>query len=170
MTLTSTMAVFIFEYCTGGYFFLDETLHTKIKKRQTSRSELSSDSDRLLPSLDSGNEMSNWQQGEVTDADESLGHLGAAKHKSWDCSQQCDSCVMISTCCLNCTPRKACTLVGEKLRAGGSKLKMMLPLIYDRRVIISTSLFGFVAFISLMTHEVSCCVKVSAICRSPCIE
>ena len=155
----------VFKYCTGGYFFLDETLHTKIKKRRTSSSELNSDSDHLLPSLDPDNEMSNWQQGEVTDADEFLGLLDGVKLKSWDCSQQCESCIII-TCCLDCTPRKACRLVGEKLRAGVSKLKMMLPLIYDRRVIISTSLYGILAFASIMTQEVCCYVKVSAIAEA----
>ena len=80
-----------------------------------------------------------------------LGHLGRAKRKLLSYRQQCKSCV---TCCLECTPRKACTLLGTKLRAGGSKLKMMLRLIRDRRVIISTSLYGMLAFGSIIIQEV----------------
>ena len=187
----------------GAYFFLDETLHTKIKNRRGSRSEASSDSDPLLsPSLDSGIEMS--QQGEVTDAEESdveplvlsetiqivesdidsqsdfedvssstellleerrnapdfkeqvkyrntLGFLGRTKYKLRSCNQQCKSCI---TGCLACTPKKACTLIDTKLRAGWSKLKMMLSLIRDRRVIVSTSLYGILAFASIMSQEV----------------
>ena len=112
-------------------------------------------SDHLLPSVDSDNEMSNWQQGEIFDADESLELIGRAKHDLWNCSQQCESCIM-TTCCLDCTLRKVCTLVGTKLRDGWSKLKMMLRLMYDRRVIISTSLYGTLAFASIMTQEVGC--------------
>ena len=80
-----------------------------------------------------------------------LGLLGRAKRNLLSYRQQCKSCV---TCCLDCTPRKACMLVGTKLRAGGSKLKMMLRLIRDRRVIISTSLYGLLAFATIITQEV----------------
>ena len=81
----------------------------------------------------------------------SLGFLGRAKHKVRSCSQQCTSCI---TCCLECTPRKACTMICTKLKAGGSRLKMMLGLIRDRRVIISTSLYGILAFGSIISQEV----------------
>ena len=193
-------------YFSGAFFFLDETLHTKAKKRPTSRAEASSDSDHHLPSLDSGIEM--IQQGEVTDADDSdvemlvpseavrivesdidsqsdfenvssdtellieerreevriqnaIGRVGRAKRNLVRYRQQCTSCV---TCCLDCTPRKACTLVGTKLRAGGSKMKLMLRLIRDRRVIISTLLYGMLAFATIIVQEVCYSANILYVC------
>ena len=69
--------------------------------------------------------------------------------------QQCISCVMWCTQCkCECSVEKTKSYVVEKSKAGVAKLKMMLSLLRDRRVLLSTGLYGLLGFTTILSNEV----------------
>ena len=69
--------------------------------------------------------------------------------------QECISCVMWCTQCkCECSVEKTKSYVMEKSRAGLGKLKMMLKLLRDRRVLLSTGLYGLLGFTTVLIDEV----------------
>ena len=65
------------------------------------------------------------------------------------------SCVMWCTQCkCECSVEKTKSYAVEKSKAGVAKLKMMLNLLRDRRVLLSTGLYGIIGFITIITIEV----------------
>ena len=67
-------------------------------------------------------------------------------------------CVLCATWCTHCreecTPRSTRSFVVGKVKAGVAKLKMMLLLMLDRRVLLSTMLYGVIACITIISNEV----------------
>ena len=69
--------------------------------------------------------------------------------------QECISCVMWWTQCkCECSVEKTKSYVVEKSKAGIAKLKMMLNLLRDRRVLLSTGLYGLLGFPTVLSDEV----------------
>ena len=69
--------------------------------------------------------------------------------------QECISCVMWCTQCkCECSVEKTKSCVMEKSKAGLGKLKMMLGLLRDRRVLLSTGLYGLLGFTTVLSDEV----------------
>ena len=69
--------------------------------------------------------------------------------------QQCTSCVMWCTQCkCECSVEMTKSYAVEKSKAGVAKLKMMLSLLQDRRVLLSTGIYGLLGFITIISIEV----------------
>lgn len=78
-----------------------------------------------------------------------------AKEELHHYRQQCVSCVMWCTQCkCECSVEKTKSCVMEKSKAGLCKLKMMLGLLRDRRVLLSTGLYGLLGFTTVLSNEV----------------
>ena len=81
-----------------------------------------------------------------------------AKKRFHHYRQQCVSCVMWWTHCkCECSVEKTKSYAVEKFKAGVAKLKMMLNLLRDRRVLLSTGLYGLLGFITIISNEVCQC-------------
>ena len=190
---------------TVAFVFLDETLHTKKKKKISRRVSDQSDS-----SQSSDVEMRKQGSGEQLETDDSEIEMNGTasliaesdidsqsdfeivsaessdvellvraprhnKRRRWIAKvknapskvvvrakkrfhhyrQQCVSCVMWWTQCkCECSVEKTKSYVVEKSKAGVAKLKMMLNLLRDRRVLLSTGLYGLLGFITIISNEV----------------
>ena len=78
-----------------------------------------------------------------------------AKERAHHYRKQCISCATWCTHCKEeCTPRSTRSFVVGKVKAGVAKLKMMLLLMLDRRVLLSTMLYGVIACITIISNEV----------------
>ena len=185
--------------------FLDETLHTKKKKKKSRRV-----SDQSDCSLSSDIEMRQQGSGERTETDDSEIEMNGttsliaesdidsqsdfeivsaessdvellvrapqhSKRRRWitriknapskaaerakeglrHYREQCISCVMWCTQCkCECSVEKTKSYVVKKSKAGVAKLKMMLGLLRDRRVLLSTGLYGLLGFTTVLSNEV----------------
>ena len=77
------------------------------------------------------------------------------KERAHHYQKQCIVCVTWCTHCKEeCTPQNTRSFVVRKLKAGVAKLKMMLTLMRDRRVLLSTMLYGLMAGITIISSEV----------------
>lgn len=70
----------------------------------------------------------------------------AGRYWTW-----CSSCV---TDCINCTPKKVGLFLVGKLKVLLHKLLEVVRLITDRKVIVSTSLYGMFGFLDVIATEV----------------
>ena len=78
-----------------------------------------------------------------------------AKERAHHYRKQCISCVTWCTHCKEeCTPRNTRSFVVGKLKAGVAKLKMLLTVMRDRRVLLSTVLYGLMSCIAITSNEV----------------
>ena len=187
---------------TVAFVFLDETLHTKKKKkisrRVSDQSDCSQSSDIEMKSGDqvetddseiemngtatliAESDIDSQSDFEIVSAESSDVELLVRvprhnKRKRWIAKvknapskvvvrakeglhhyrQQCVSCVTWCTQCkCECSVEKTKSYVVEKSKAGVAKLKMMLNLLRDRRVLLSTGLYGLLGFITIISNEV----------------
>ena len=78
-----------------------------------------------------------------------------AKKRLQHYRQQCISCVMWCTHCkCVCSVEKTQSYMVGKTKAAIAKLKVMLNLLRDRRVLVSTGLLGILGFITIIIIEV----------------
>ena len=192
---------------TVAFMFLDETLHTKKKKKKSQAEQVSDQSDcsqsadiemkkqgsggrtetndseiemNGTASLIAESDIDSQSDFEIVSAESSDVELlvrvpqhnkrrrwitkvknapskaaERAKEELHHYRQQCISCVMWCTQCkCECSVEKTKSFVMEKSKAGLCKLKMMLGLLRDRRVLLSTGLYGLLGFTTVLSNEV----------------
>ena len=158
---------------TVAFVFLDETLHTKKKGGSHREQEgVSDQSDSSHVSCNSGIEMMKQdaygEEVERDDSDAEMQHLtgtskliaeGDLDSQSDDEVSSGDGCIPFVMWCTHCkeefTPRNTRSFVVGKLKSGVAKLKMLLALMCDRRVLFSVVLCGLVSCIAVTSNEVS---------------
>ena len=77
-------------------------------------------------------------------------------NRARQCSTCCGACV---TTCVNCTPRQAAVFTVSKLKLLLLKLLEVAKLMTDRKVLLSTSIYGIYGALHVMASEVSCWIS-----------
>ena len=133
--------------------FLHETLHTKTKdgsyREQEEISDDQSDCKQDSCSSDTDMPKEDTERVEKEGSDAEMLEQNRETDNSW--------CMSCETCCTHhekCTPQNARSFVMEKSIAGIEKTKLIVTLLQDWRVLLSTVLNGLTACIAIISNEV----------------
>lgn len=82
--------------------------------------------------------------------------LTKMKDRLRGCQRSCS--VRCTPCSLECIRISTKKIVTKMFLTGGTKLKNALLLLRDRRVLISTALYGLMSFFTIISNEVGSCI------------